>query len=65
MNETNEGMASEDLHNDVVDWDVNKLDKEANEAHDGESDCCGKGNFLKLCLKIKYNYLNFSPSFFY
>jgi len=26
---------------------VNKLDKEANEGHDGESDCCGKAAHSK------------------
>lgn len=36
------------LHNDVVNGDVDELDEEPNEAHDGETDRCGHGNLLKL-----------------
>ncbi len=36
------------LHNDVVDGDVDEFDKESNEAHDGESNCCCHGNLLEL-----------------
>ena len=53
MKRMKEWQSKSDLHNDVVDWDVNKLDKEANEAHDGKSDCCGKGYFLKFYYKIE------------
>lgn len=35
-------------HNDVVDWNVDKLDEESNETHDAESNCCGHCNFLEL-----------------
>ena len=37
------------LHNDVVDGNVDELDKEPNEAHDEKAYCCSKGNLLKLC----------------
>lgn len=39
------------LHNDIVDWDVNQLDKEANKSHDGKANCCRHGNLLELCKK--------------
>ena len=45
-----EGLG-EDLHNDVVDWDVNELHKESNEPHDSKSDCSCHGNALELCGK--------------
>ena len=35
-------------NNDVVDWNVNELDKVPNESHDGKSNSCGNSNFLKL-----------------
>lgn len=35
-------------HNDVVDGDVNELDKETDETHDGKPNCCGHSNLLKL-----------------
>lgn len=36
------------LHNDVVDGNVDKLDEEADKAHDGKSNCSGHGNLLEL-----------------
>ena len=36
------------IHDDVVDWDVNQLDEKPNEAHDGKPDSCGHGNLLEL-----------------
>jgi hypothetical protein len=37
-----------DSDNDVVDGDVNELDEEADEAHDGKADGGGHGNLLEL-----------------
>ena len=37
------------LHNDVVDGNVDQFDKETDEAHDGKSNSCCHGNLLKLC----------------
>ena len=37
------------LHQNVVDGDVNELHKEPNETHDSESHCCCQGDFLELC----------------
>jgi hypothetical protein len=34
--------------NDVVDGNVDQLDEESDEAHDGETDGCGYGNLLEL-----------------
>lgn len=45
------GFASqfmEDLHNDVVDGDVDEFDEESDEAHDGEPDRGGHGDLLKF-----------------
>ena len=36
------------LHNNVVDRDVNELDKKSNESHDGKANSCGHGNLLEL-----------------
>jgi hypothetical protein len=36
------------VHDDVVDWDVDKLDEETNESHHGESYGGGNGNLLEL-----------------
>jgi len=33
---------------DVVDGDVDQLDKESDESHDGETNDCGKSNFLEF-----------------
>ena len=41
------------LHNNVVDRDVNQLDEKSNEAHDSKSNSSGHGNFLELCRKSK------------
>merc|ERR1712137_989551 len=35
-------------HNDVVDGNVDELDEEADESHDGEADGGGHGNLLEL-----------------
>jgi len=35
-------------YNDVVDWNVDQLNEEADKSHDCEADCCCHGNFLKL-----------------
>lgn len=35
-------------YDDVVDRDVDELDKKSDESHYGESDSGGHGNFLKL-----------------
>ena len=37
------------LHNDVIDWDMDELDEEPDEPHHGKPDCRGRGNTLKLC----------------
>ena len=34
--------------NNVVDWDVNQLDKESDESHDGEADSCSHCDLLEL-----------------
>lgn len=39
------------IHNDVVDRDVDELDEEANESHDGEADGGGESDLLKLFVK--------------
>ena len=36
------------LHQYVVDGDMNELHKETNEAHDGEPQCCCQGDLLEL-----------------
>lgn len=41
-------MKKEHIHNDVVDWDVDEFDEEANESHDTESDGSGKSDLLEL-----------------
>ena len=41
---------------DVVDGDVDQLDEEPDEAHDGEADGCGHSDLLELCNK-NYNRL--------
>lgn len=38
----------DDLHNDVVDRDVDQLNKKSNETHDRESDCSRNCDLLKL-----------------
>ena len=38
---------------DIVDGDVDQLDEESDEAHDGESDGGGDSDFLELCKKIR------------
>ena len=43
------------LHNDIVDGNMNELDEEANESHDGKTDGCGNGDLLELC-NLKYTY---------
>ena len=35
-------------YNDIVDGDVNELDKESDKSHDGEADSGGNGNLLEL-----------------
>jgi hypothetical protein len=41
------------LHNDVVDGNVDELNKEANEAHQAEANSCGHGNLLEFCKSLK------------
>lgn len=43
------GLGAAATDNDVVDRDMNKFDKEANEAHDSETDAGGEGDLLELC----------------
>jgi hypothetical protein len=38
----------EDLHNNVIDGNVDEFDKETDEAHDGEADGSGESNLLKF-----------------
>ena len=38
---------------DIVDGDVDQLDEESDEAHDGESDGGGDSDLLELCKKLK------------
>jgi hypothetical protein len=40
---------------DVVDGDVDELDEEADEAHNGEADGCGDGDLLELWKNYSYN----------
>jgi hypothetical protein len=42
------------LHNDVVDGNVDELDEEANEAHQAETNSCGHGNLLEFCKKFYF-----------
>lgn len=44
---------SSDLHQDVVDGDVNELHKVADEPHDGKPHCCCQGDLLELCRDIR------------
>ena len=48
MVECTEQESSLHLHNDVVDWNVNELDKESNKAHHSKSHSRGQGNPLEL-----------------
>ena len=41
-------MRSLNLHNDVVDGNVDQLNEETNETHDGESNGSGHGDLLEL-----------------
>ena len=43
-----------DLHQDVVDGDVNELHKVADEAHDGEPHCRCQGDLLELCMGFSW-----------
>lgn len=36
------------LHDDVVDWDVEELDEEADETHESEANGRGDGDLLEL-----------------
>lgn len=36
------------VHNDVVDWNVNQFDEETDESHDGKANCRCNGNLLEL-----------------
>lgn len=40
---------SVNIHNDVVDWDVDEFHEEADEAHDREAYSRCHGDLLKLC----------------
>ena len=48
----------DNLHNDVVDGNVDEFDKEPNEPHDEKAYCRGKGNSLKLCKEKQQTELN-------
>lgn len=37
-----------DLHNNIVDWDVNEFDEKANEAHDAKTDGSSKSDLLEF-----------------
>ena len=41
------------LHNDIVDWDMDQFDKEANKSHYRKAYCCCHGNLLELCKNNK------------
>ena len=43
------GVAEAHVHNDVVDGDVDQLDKVAEEAHEGKASRRGEGNLAELC----------------
>ena len=43
------GVQSGNVHNDVVDRDVDELDEEADETHHEETDGCGGHCALELC----------------
>ena len=49
MNMNFQEWHAKNLHNDVIDWDVDELDEEPDEPHHGKPDCRGRGNTLKLC----------------
>ena len=53
----------EHLHNNVVDGDVDQLDKETNEAHDGKANGSGHSNLLELCtgkkLKVGQSHIEY------
>lgn len=51
------------LHNDVVNGDVDELDKEANETHDCKTNRCGHGNLLKLCINLYKTGMNHTSAF--
>lgn len=36
------------LYNDVIDRNMDQFNKETNESHDGKTNSCSKGNFLKF-----------------
>lgn len=40
-----------DLHNDVVDGDVNELHKEPDKTHHSKPYCCCQGDALELCMR--------------
>ena len=37
------------LHNDVIDWNVDKFHEKSNKSHNRKSNSCCHGNLLKLC----------------
>lgn len=41
------------LHNNVVDWDMDQFDKEANKSHYCKAYCCCHCNLLELCKNRK------------
>jgi hypothetical protein len=36
------------LHNDIIDWNMDKFDKETNESHEGKTDSSGESDLLKF-----------------
>lgn len=36
------------IHNDIVNWNVDQFDEKANKAHNSKSNCSGHCYFLKL-----------------
>ncbi len=43
------------VHNDVVDWDMDELDEESDESHQSEANSGGDGNLLELCDSKKHD----------
>lgn len=51
------------LHNDVVDWNVNKFNEESNESHYAKTNGSSNGNLLKFCNNKEYQTLHIKNLF--
>lgn len=50
---TSKAQGRSPSHDDVIDWNVDKLDEETDETHHQEADGCGLGHLHKLCMEKK------------